>query len=188
MDILLPGQDGWEAIARLKSDPLTGHIPVMIISVVDNRVLASRLGVDAYLVKPIRRDDLPAALERLTGTGGRAALTVDDDPDARNLLVQLLEGTPFSVRVAASGQEALTLMEQTRPDVILIDLLMPEMDGFAVIERLQSDPARRDIPVVIVTARELTAEERRFLEERTQGIAQKATLDRDTFLRLLKGR
>ena len=187
MDILLPGQDGWEAIARLKSDPATQRIPVMIISVMDNQVLASRLGVQAYLVKPIRREDLLAALAQLTGTGTRDVLIVDDDPEARNLLIQLLEDSDCRPRTAASGREGLAAMTAARPDAVLLDLLMPEMDGFAVIERMQQDPALRSVPVIVITAKDLTVEDRMFLQERVHAVIQKAGLERERLIKILEG-
>ncbi|MBI4553472.1 MAG: response regulator [Candidatus Latescibacteria bacterium] len=187
MDILLPGKDGWEAIATLKTDPETQDIPIIVISVVENRVLASRLGVQEYLVKPIRREVLLAALARLAGADRHDVLIVDDDPDVRSLLTQMLEGTAYRVRTAADGQEALTMIQSVRPDAILLDLLMPELDGFAVIERLQADPALRAIPVVVVTAKDLSERERTLLRERVSGVLQKAGLDRDALLRELRG-
>jgi len=112
---------------------------------------------------------------------------VDDDPQVVDLVRQLLEGEPYEVVAAVDGQEALEMIAQKRPDVILLDLLMPRVDGFAVIDRLQQDPQHRQIPVIVLTAKTLTAAEHALLEQSVLTVIQKRGLDRDTLIQELRG-
>jgi len=186
LDILMPHKDGWEILRELKADPATKEIPILVVSIVDNKDLGYRLGAFDYLLKPFDREAILAALARIPPHQGRL-LVVDDDPQVVDLVRQLLEGEPYEVVAAVDGQEALEMIAQKRPDVILLDLLMPRVDGFAVIDRLQQDPQHRQIPVIVLTAKTLTAAEHALLEQSVLTVIQKRGLDRDTLIQELRG-
>jgi CheY-like chemotaxis protein len=138
----MPHKDGWQILHELKADPLIRDIPVIVLSIVDNKALGYRLGALDYLLKPFDREAILAALAHIPPQQGRL-LVVDDDPQVVDLVRQLLEGEPHEIVAAADGQEALEAIAQKRPAVILLDLLMPRMDGFTVIEQLQQDRQTR---------------------------------------------
>ena len=179
VDIVMPGKDGWETIAMLKADPETRDIPVIVLSVSDNRDLGYRLGVSDYLVKPVDRDSLLAALGRLDHGSVNDVLVVDDDRTTVLMLSQMLEINGFAPRGASNGQEALDEIAKRLPDAILLDLMMPVMDGFEVVERLVANPDWRNIPVLVVTAKDLTPDEVEFLHQRVSRVVQKGDLDPD---------
>jgi len=153
--------------------------------VVDQRDFGYRLGAADYLLKPFERDELIAALHRVAPRC-RRLLVVDDDPHVADLVRQSLEGEAYQIDAAADGFAALEAIGERRPDVILLDLLMPRMDGFEVITNLQHDPERRDIPVIVLTAKTLTRQERRLLKEHALAVIQKGALDRDALIAELK--
>ena len=186
LDIMMPGRDGWNVLHALKADPATREIPVIVLSIVDNRELGFRLGAVDYLLKPFDRNVILGALGRLAPSRGRV-LVVDDDPQVADLVRQLLEGEPYEIIAAADGTEGLELVARARPDVILLDLMMPGMDGFTFMERLRRDPEAARIPVIVLTALSLSAAEERALEHRVHTVIQKVGLERETFLRELAG-
>jgi signal transduction histidine kinase/CheY-like chemotaxis protein len=185
LDIMMPGMDGWEAMSRLKSDPATRDIPLIVVSIVDNKELGFRLGADEYLVKPIDKEVLLQTLRRFEGRG-RKVLIADDDPAVVDLVRQLLEEEGWQVRGAADGQQALEQIGQERPDVLLLDLMMPVMDGFEALRRLRADPDTRDLPVVVITAKDLSLEEREELQQHAIRVIEKDGLDRARLLRELR--
>ena len=186
LDIMMPNKDGWEVLHELKADPATKDIPIIVVSIVDNKDLGYRLGASDYLLKPFDRDAVVAALARIAPHHGRL-LVVDDDPQVVDMVRQLLEGEPYQVEAAGDGQEALEAISRQRPDAILLDLLMPRMDGFTVIEHLRQDPEHRLIPVIVLTAKTLTAAEHAMVEQSVLKVIQKRGLDRDHFIQELRG-
>ena len=185
LDIMMPGMDGWEAITRLKSDPQTRDIPLIVVSIIDNKELGYRLGADEYLVKPVDKDALMGVLQRYEGHG-REVLVTDDDPVIIDLVRQLLEEDGWSVRSAANGREALNAIAAKKPDVMLLDLMMPVMDGFETLRRLRQDEATRDLPVIVVTAKDLSPDEQRDLLQNTTRVIEKDGLDRERILSELR--
>jgi signal transduction histidine kinase/CheY-like chemotaxis protein len=185
LDILLPGLDGWEFLARSKVDPAIAEIPVIIVSMVDERGRGLALGAADYLVKPIARGDLLGALSRVTGASQATVLTIDDDPMALELANAVLEPAGYIVLTARTGGEGVALARSAQPDVILLDLVMPEVDGFAVVEQLRADPRTSSIPIVVLTSKTLTTEDERRLRGRIASLAQKGELDRHALLELL---
>jgi signal transduction histidine kinase/DNA-binding response OmpR family regulator len=185
LDIVMPETDGWQVLHGLKADPATRDIPVLLLTVVDQKDLGYRLGAADYLMKPFERDDLIAALQRVA-PHCRRLLVVDDDPHVADLVRQSLEDEPYRIDVAEDGLAALEAIATRRPDVLLLDLLMPRMDGFEVIASLQKDPERRDIPVIVLTAKTLTWQEKRLLNEHALAVIQKGALDRDSLMAELK--
>ncbi len=190
LDILMSPKDGWQVLHALKADEATRDIPVVVLSIVENRELGYRLGASDYLVKPFDREAILTALTRLTPVREKLRpadlLVVDDDPKVADLVRQLLEGEPYTVRTAADGQEALDAVAGQLPDIMLLDLLMPRLDGFGVITRLQQDPAYRDIPIIILTAKTLSAEELSQLQQGVTRVVQKRALERDVLIRELR--
>lgn len=184
LDVMMPGKDGWQVIQELKADPETRDIPVIMCTIVSEKGKGISLGAADYLVKPILEQDLLAALERLDREAGlHRVLVVDDNPEDRNLLRRMIESQEgYEVVEAASGQEAILLVHQRRPHIIILDLLMPEMDGFAVLEALKADESTRSIPIIVVTAKELTEKDRRLLNHRVEALIQKGLLRREELL------
>jgi signal transduction histidine kinase/CheY-like chemotaxis protein len=185
LDITMPQRNGWEVLHDLKSDPTTRNIPVIVVSIVDSKELGYRLGAADYLLKPFNREAIVDTLARLPSRQGRL-LVVDDDPRVVDLVRQFLEGEPYEVVSAVDGEEALKAIARRPPDIILLDLLMPGVDGFAVIEHLHKSARGRAIPIIVLTAKQLESAERVWLEQSVVKIVQKLGLDRDTFLRDLQ--
>jgi signal transduction histidine kinase/CheY-like chemotaxis protein len=185
LDIMMPHKDGWEVLHELKADPATRDIPIIVISIVDNRDLGYRLGAFDYLLKPLDREAIVTALARIRSPKGRL-LVVDDDPNVADMVRQLLHDEPYEIEAVADGYEALEAVAQQCPSVILLDLLMPGMDGFEVIERLQGDPRYRAIPVIVLTAKTLSSAERTALEQSVQTVIHKAGLHRETLIDQLR--
>lgn len=182
LDIMMPGTDGWQVLHALKTDPLTRDIPVVLISIVDQKELGFRLGATDYIVKPFEREALIGALARIAPDNERV-LVIDDDPNVPDLVRQLLDSENCTVDWVADGAAGLERIAQARPSVILLDLLMPRMDGLAFLDALQADPSARSIPVVVLTAASLDSAERGMLRERVLGLIDKGGLDRAALVR-----
>jgi len=181
LDIMMPGMDGWEAISRLKGDPATRDIPLIVVSIIDNKDLGFRLGADEYLLKPVDKESLLQVLHRYEGPGHRV-LIADDDPVVVDLVRQLLEEDGWKVDSATNGQEALESIGRERPDVLLLDLMMPVMDGFETLQHLREEEGTRDLSVVVITAKDLSREEREELQRNTTRIIEKSGMDRERIL------
>jgi signal transduction histidine kinase/DNA-binding response OmpR family regulator len=165
LDILLPDLDGWEVLRRLKQDEATSGIPVVVVSVVDNPELGLALGALDYFVKPIRAHELLKrfnlfSFKRTLGREDVRVLVVDDEAANRELLAQILEPAGFKVIMAASGLEGLRLARSGQPDVILLDLMMPGLSGLDVVKALRAEDATRQIPVIVLTAKDMTDTEK----------------------------
>ncbi len=174
LDVMMPQVDGWEVLRRLKSDALVGDIPVVMVSIVDNTGLGFALGASDYLTKPIDRRALLRALAPFRGRGQGTVLVVDDHPDVRDVLARTLRKEGWTVDEANGGEAALSYLARHSPDVIVLDLLMPGVDGFTVIERLKANPAWSNIPVLVVTAKDLTPADRARLQGGVESVVQKS--------------
>jgi CheY-like chemotaxis protein len=179
LDVLMPQMDGWAVLAAMKETPALAEIPVVMVSVTDNRAVAISLGVSDYLVKPVGREQLLNSLRgcRLRLERPPRVLIVEDDKSTRELMRSVLEKNHCTVVEAEHGLAGLERLAEARPDVILLDLIMPEMDGFEFIARVRAEPRCQDIPIVVVTAKTLTAEERAQLNSHMQGFVQKGDAD-----------
>ena len=183
LDILMPQKDGWGVLSDLKADPATRDIPIIVLSIIDNKELGFSLGAFDYLVKPFEKEAIMAALLRIPGVPDKRVLVVDDDPDAVDLLTQILQDEGYQVKGAYSGEEALRVLNATSQDIILLDLLMPEMDGFEVIQRVKANPRWRDIPIIVVTAKDLTDSDWGILHRSVDRIIQKSGLAREGLMK-----
>jgi CheY-like chemotaxis protein len=180
LDILMPEVDGWQVLNDLKEDPATDDIPVILLTIVDKKALGFRLGAAAYLLKPLDPVVVLEALRRVIGEKGhppKHVLVVDDDPTVAEMLAQILAAPEFALESAADGEEGLRVISARRPDIILLDLMMPKLDGFGVIERLRADPATRDIPIIVISAKDLTEPESRKLRESVAFVMKKQGFD-----------
>jgi len=190
LDIMLPNMDGWQVLHELKANPATRRLPVIMISVVDRKALGFQLGAVDYLVKPLDEQEVLASLVRLAQTSGRDAprrlLVVDDDPSVIDMVCQLLEGSETNVEFAADGGQALEMIHASPPDVVLLDLIMPRMDGFMVLEKMRELPATSQVPVIVLTAKSLSEAEAESLQSSVAGIIQKQGLQGDVLLRQIE--
>ncbi len=182
LDVMMPGMDGWTVLARLKSDPDLANIPVVMLTIVDEKNRGYSLGAADYLTKPVERERLAAVLLRFRKNTVNQALVVEDDPSSRDVLCRLLENDGWKVQGARNGIEGLERLEHETPGVILLDLMMPEMDGFEFLRRLQTRSEWKVIPVVVVTAKDLTTEERSALNGHVSRILQKGAYNREELL------
>jgi CheY-like chemotaxis protein len=190
LDILMPETDGWQILNDLKSDAATSRIPVILLTIVDKKALGFKLGAAEYLLKPLNPALVLEALRRAIGGKQQArkcALVVDDDPHVAEMLRQTLPESEFALISAEDGEAGLQAIQAQRPDVILLDLMMPKLDGFGVIERLRADPALRDIPIIVISAKELTSEESQKLKESVAYVMKKQGFDAGRLIEELSG-
>jgi GAF domain-containing protein/CheY-like chemotaxis protein len=180
LDVMMPGMDGWAVLAALKADPAVADIPVIMLTIVDDRNLGYALGAAEYLTKPVDRERLVAVLKKYRRD--LPVLVVDDDPVLRELLGRTLATAGYTVVEAENGRVALERLREVSPSVILLDLMMPEMDGFEFLVALRDHDAWREIPVVVITARDLSAEDRARLNGRVERILQKGAYGREALL------
>ena len=162
LDVMMPGLDGWSVLSALKADPELRDIPVVMVTFVDQRGMAQALGAADYVLKPVRWERFKAVMDRYRVPEG-GALVIDDDADTRGRIRTLLERDGWAVTEAADGREGLDLFARARPAVILLDLMMPVMDGFAFLAALRARPDGAEVPVLVLTAMDLTREDRRRL-------------------------
>jgi CheY-like chemotaxis protein len=184
LDVMMPHKDGWTVIHELKADPVTSDIPVIVCSIITEAKRGMSLGAADYLIKPIVEEDLVAALDRLDPKPTpHEVLIVDDQAPDRELLRRMIESLGgYEVIEAAGGREAIALVKDLRPDIILLDLMMPEVDGFAVLESVRSDETTRSIPIIVVTAKDLTRKDCQRLNRRVEALVQKGVLNQRELL------
>jgi signal transduction histidine kinase/DNA-binding response OmpR family regulator len=177
VDLILPKLNGWEVIAQLKDDPATSAIPLVIVSMVDEQGAGFALGVDEYLVKPVARIQLLDALSRCV-SGSRDARTlvaIDDDPIDLDLLEAVLAPEGWTVVRATGGEEGVRVVRREHPAVVVLDLLMPGLDGFAVVDQLRADPLVNDVPILVLTSKDVTKADQERLNGRIGALARKGS-------------
>ncbi len=179
LDVLMPGMDGWAVLRELKAQPELANIPVIMITMADDRSMGYALGASDYLTKPIDREKLATTLRRYRGEGAGSVLVVEDDGPTREMMVRALSQDGWKVMEAENGLVALERIQGVTPDLILLDLMMPEMDGFEFIAELRQKEVWRQIPVVVVTAKDITPEDQRRLEGNVRKIFHKAGYNRE---------
>jgi CheY-like chemotaxis protein len=187
LDVVMPGKDGWAVLGELKADPELSDIPVIMVTILDDSNLGYALGATEFITKPVDRSRLSAVLSRYRAAGkAGSVLVVDDEADTRELLRRVLVHDGWEVTGAENGRVALERIAAGRPDLILLDLMMPEMDGFEFVERLRRDVRGPSIPIVVVTAKDITEEDRRRLNHSVQKILQKGAYTHEEVLKVIR--
>ena len=183
LDVLMPELDGWAVLSQLKGDEAVADIPVVVVSILNDRKIGFSLGAAEYLNKPVDRKKLIEVLARLCAdTASRRVLVVEDEPATRELVRRVLEKGAWSVDEAENGLAALDRLAEGEPDVILLDLMMPEMDGFEFISRIGENERWRRIPVVVMTAKTLDSKDRERLTGRVEQLIEKSASNLDQLL------
>jgi signal transduction histidine kinase/CheY-like chemotaxis protein len=180
LDVMMPGMDGWAVLSALKADPDVADIPVVMLTIVDDKNLGYALGASEYLTKPIDRERLVAVLKQ--HRRDRPVLVVDDDVAVRQLLRRMLEPEGYTVVEAENGREALDRLREVSPGVVLLDLMMPEMDGFEFVAEFRRHAAWRAIPIVVITAKDLTRDDHERLNGYVERILRKGAYGREQLL------
>ena len=187
LDVLMPGMDGWGVLSRLKNSPETADIPVVMLTMVDDRSKGYALGVTDYIYKPVDRDRLMTTLKRCVRYGDTSpVLVVDDDASQRDLLKRTLEKEGWEIMRAHNGRAALEAVNARLPSVIILDLMMPEMDGFEFVNRLREDPRTRDVPVIVLTAMDLSQADEKLLAMDVTEILEKGASSKERVISLVK--
>jgi signal transduction histidine kinase/DNA-binding response OmpR family regulator/HAMP domain-containing protein len=184
LDVMMPGMDGWSVLTALQADADLAHIPVIMLTIVDDKNMGYTLGATDYLTKPINWQRLAALMDKYRCEAPPCpVLVIEDDPAMRELLRRTLEREGWTVAEATDGRIALELVAANRPELILLDLMLPEMDGFAFVEALHRREDWRSIPVVVITAKDLTPDDHRRLNGYVERILQKGAYSREELLR-----
>ena len=184
LDVMMPEMDGWSVLSALKSDDALRNIPVVMVTMLDDPERGFTLGASDYITKPVNRQHLSQILKKHTCPNPPCpVLMVEDDPATRSITRRILEKEGWNVTEAEDGRQALEYMARERPSLILLDLMMPEMDGFEFVDRVRQRPEWRAIPIVVVTAKDLTAKERLRLNGYVETVLSKASHSREALLR-----
>jgi PAS domain S-box-containing protein len=187
LDIVMRPINGWELLSKLKTDPRTSHIPVIVVTIVDEPGTGALLGADEYIVKPVDKTTLLRAVERCFERQSRTdrnqpILVVEDDAPTREFVAELLSKNGYEVRTAAHGAEARTRMDEFRPRLVILDLILPEISGFQLLQEWRADPRTADLPVFVLTSKDLTREEMEYLRTRTTTLFHKQCSWRDALV------
>jgi signal transduction histidine kinase/CheY-like chemotaxis protein len=181
LDVLLPGMDGWDVLRNLKSDDALRDIPVIIVTVVDEREIGLALGAVDYLVKPVERSGLLEVVGRYATatTSPLRILAIDDDPAALEMIDAALRPAGYDIVTANGGREGVTLAQTVPIDFVICDILMPDLDGFGVVAELRADPRTHDLPILVLTHHELTGAEKTRLNGEILGVVAKGESGKD---------
>ncbi|PSN20836.1 hybrid sensor histidine kinase/response regulator [filamentous cyanobacterium CCP5] len=183
LDVMMPDIDGWTVLSAIKTDSKIADIPVIMLSMVDDKKLGYALGASEYLLKPINRQQVANVLHKYQLKETPCALLiVEDDSITREMMRRQLSSEDVKIIESSNGQQALDLISKTKPGIIILDLMMPNMDGFEFIHQLRRTPEGRSVPIIVITAKELNSSERDFLSTRVERIFQKGAYDRMTLL------
>jgi len=187
LDVIMPDMDGWTVLQVLKADPELHKIPVIMLSMIDDRTRGYSLGAVDYLTKPVDRKLLHKTLSRYYCTEEICpVLLVEDDVEARRIMAHALEKAGWNVSEASNGQEALDMMPDLQPRLILLDLMMPVMDGFGFLVEMRIRPEWQDIPVIVITAKDLSREDRSRLSGCVEKILKKNAYSREQLLKQVR--
>jgi signal transduction histidine kinase/DNA-binding response OmpR family regulator/HAMP domain-containing protein len=182
LDVMMPYMDGWDVLRALRANPDTHDIPVVVCSVLNEQQLAFSLQANEYLVKPIERDALRRAVERLVPDGGKV-LAVDDDPNALEIVRLSLGSMSYQVATVQDGKAGLDVALRDQPDIIILDLMMPGFSGFEVLQALRANPQTAAVPVIVISAKDLTPEEQLQLQAGAALFLQKGQFTADELIR-----
>jgi len=187
LDVMMPDMDGWAVLQALKADPVLRDVPVVMLSILDDEAKGYSLGAADYLTKPVDGERLREVISRYRIPGEtESVLVVDDDEAVREMMTRTLEKAGWEVDAAEHGQAAIAQLAQRRPTLILLDLMMPVMDGFAFMVELHANPDWRNIPVVVLTAKDLTDEDLRVLGGRVEEIVEKGAWSHERIIELIQ--
>ena len=186
LDIIMPEMDGWEVLQALKNHPETSGIPVIIISVSDDRETGVALGAVGFINKPVDREHLISEIHRIDGIAPRTILVAEDNSMERLDIARMISEAGMRTVLAENGRECMERLRESPPDVLVLDLVMPEMDGFQVLEQIQGDPLTRPLPVIVVTAKDLTEKEREKLSGNVSTVLAKSDTTSKTLLQELR--
>jgi len=187
LDVMMPDMDGWSVLRALKANPVLQDIPVVMLTMVDDKSKGYTLGATDYLTKPVDRNQLHSALARYCIPGESCSvLLVEDDKPTREIMAHTLEKAGWQVREAGNGREALDQLTQEKPRLILLDLMMPVMDGFDFLLEMRANTEWQNIPVIVLTAKDLTEEDRRTLSGRVEQIVEKGARPHEYVVNLIR--
>jgi signal transduction histidine kinase/CheY-like chemotaxis protein len=189
LDISMPRMDGWAVLSALKADPELAEIPVVLLTMVENKSMGFALGASEYLTKPVNRERLITVMKKYSASrSGSSVLVVEDDPGARDVVRMMLEKDGWRVRTADNGRIALDAVAEEMPGLILLDLMMPEMDGFTFLEEFRRSETAAAVPVIVLTAKDLTSEDRARLNHSVERVLQKGESAQAEIRRLVSDR
>jgi signal transduction histidine kinase/CheY-like chemotaxis protein len=187
LDVVMPDMDGWSVLRALKAAPHLRDVPVILLTMVDDKTRGYSLGATDYLTKPIDREQLLDVIAGFQVTSESSlVLLVEDDASTRDVMTRILEKAGWEVTEAGNGREALDLLTGIRPAVILLDLMMPVMDGFDFLLEMRTHAEWQDIPVIVLTAKDLTEEDRRILSGRVEQVLEKGAYSRDQLMQHIR--
>jgi CheY-like chemotaxis protein len=187
LDVMMPGMDGWSVMRALKADPATAEIPVILVTITDNKEMGFALGASDYLTKPVDWNRLSTLMKRIgTAADSQYVLVVEDESSTREVLERSLKKEGWRTATAENGVVALREVSKSKPSLILLDLMMPEMDGFEFLNRLRHNPDWERIPVIILTAKDLTPADREQLNGQVNDILQKGASSREELLQQVR--
>jgi CheY-like chemotaxis protein len=171
-------KNGWEVLSQLKCDPRTSNIPLIVVSMVDQPGMGALLGVDEYLVKPVDKATLLAAIQRrarirLSPKSTRPILVVEDDSATREFIVEMLTAQGYAVATASDGAQARAQVAANKPELVILDLVLPGASGFELLGEWRASPRTADLPVFILTSKDLTPEEQKFLRANAESLLLK---------------
>lgn len=181
LDVVMPDMDGWEVLQNLKKNPDTRSIPVIVVSISEEQETGFALGAVGYVSKPVSRKQLVSEIQKISRHLNRSVMIVDDNDVDRQGIKRIIEEEGMNSIVATDGASCLELIKKEIPDVLILDLMMPEIDGFEVLEKIRSNPETRDLPVIVVTAKDLTEKDRLKLSGRVSSVLEKSSVT-STFL------
>ena len=186
LDVMMPSMDGWAVLSALKSDPATSDVPVVMLTMVEDRPMGFALGANEYLTKPVQKSRVLEAVSRCVARKSDDILVVEDDPMAADIVMRTVQSDGRTCRHARNGREALSMVHESRPALIILDLMMPEMDGFTFLDALRVEgPEFADIPVVVLTAKDITVSEQEQLAGRVMETLRKGAGQRENLLEVI---
>ncbi len=183
LDVMMPGMDGWSVLTAFKSDPELADIPVIMLTIIDSRNMGYALGASEYMIKPVDRSRLLSILQKYRSESPPyAVLVVEDDTDIRQMFRRMLEKEGWAVTEAENGRSALECLDGIKPALILLDLMMPEMDGFQFVSEIRKHETWRSVPVAVITAKDISQEDRQRLNGQVEKILQKGAYTKEALL------
>jgi CheY-like chemotaxis protein len=191
MDIIMKPVNGWELLSAFKTDPRTAQIPVVLVSIIDQPATGTSLGADEYIVKPVQKLTLLAAVERCLNNRKhvgrtRPILVVEDDAPTREFVAELLSKSGYTVATAADGAEARMRVAASLPELIILDLILPKVSGFQLLAEWRTNSRTADLPVFVLTSKDLTAEEHDYIRTHSVLLLQKQQAWQETLIAQLR--